>query len=157
MAFCETVLPAFVNKSSRDFSGPSPDVEIRYYQAVTGNKIGFAETMEIGRKIWNLERAIRVLQGRHRDQEKFFPYVYKPGAAFIAPSGGAPVYKDGKWSWQPLMDMYLNESEVELFKTNFYKLEGWDVSTGWPTKKTLQELSLNKVADALSERKRIGI
>jgi aldehyde:ferredoxin oxidoreductase len=54
------------------------------------------------------------------------------------------------------MDMYLDESGVELFKTNFYKLEGWDVSTGWPTKKTLQELSLNKVADTLSERKRIG-
>jgi aldehyde:ferredoxin oxidoreductase len=157
MAFCETVLPAFVNKSNQDFSGPSPDVEIRYYQAVTGKNIGFAETMEIGRKIWNLERAIRVLQGRHRDQEKFFPYVYKPGAAFIAPSGGEPVYKDGKWSWQPLMDMYLDESGVELFKTNFYKHEGWDVSTGWPTKKTLQELSLNEVADTLSERKRIGV
>ena len=54
------------------------------------------------------------------------------------------------------MDMYLDESGVELFKTNFYKHEGWDVSTGWPTKKTLQELSLNKVADTLSERKRIG-
>ena len=97
------------------------------------------------------------IHGRHRDQEKFFPYVYKPGAAFIAPSGGEPVYKDGKWSWQPLMDMYLDESGVELFKTNFYKHEGWDVSTGWPTKKTLQELSLNKVANTLSERKRIAV
>jgi aldehyde:ferredoxin oxidoreductase len=112
--------------------------------------------MEIGRKIWNLERAIRVIQGRHRDQEKFFPYVYRPGAAFISQSGGLPVYQNGKWSWQPLMDMYLDESGVELFKTNFYKLEGWDVSTGWPTKKTLQDLSLNEVADTLSARNRIG-
>ena len=48
-----------------------------FYRANFGGR--FAETMEIGRKIWNLERAIRVLQGRRRDQEKFFPYVYMPG------------------------------------------------------------------------------
>jgi aldehyde:ferredoxin oxidoreductase len=51
----------------------------------------------------------------------------------------------------------LDESGVELFKTNFYKLEGWDVSTGWPTKEALQRLSLNKVADTLGKRKRIWV
>jgi aldehyde:ferredoxin oxidoreductase len=156
MAFCEMVLPLFINTSRPDFSGPSPDVEIRYYNAVTGNNIGFAETIEIGRKIYNLERSIRVLQGRHRDQEKFSPYVYKPGAAFINPSGGEPVYQDGKWSWQLLSDMYLDDAGVELFKTNFYRLEGWDASSGWPTRKTLQGLALNKVADVLAAKNRIG-
>jgi aldehyde:ferredoxin oxidoreductase len=54
------------------------------------------------------------------------------------------------------MDMYLDESGVEQFKTYFYELEGWDTSTGWPTRKTLQELSLNKVADTLTAKQRIG-
>ena len=156
MAFCEMMLPAFINASNPALSGPTPDVEIRYYQAVTGSKKTFADTMEIGRKIWNLERAIRVLQGRHRDQEKFFPFMHMPGASLITPTGGEPVYQDGKWSWQPLMDMYLDESGVEQFKTYFYELEGWDTSTGWPTRKTLQELSLNKVADTLTAKQRIG-
>jgi len=157
MAFCEMLLPAFINASNPDFSGPTPDSEIRYYQAVTGNKITFADTMEIGRKIWNLERAIRVLQGRHREQEKFFPFMYMPGASLVTPTGGEPVYKDGKWSWQPLMDLYLDEAGVELFKTNFYKLEGWDVDTGWPTRKTLEELALKKVADTMESRGRLGV
>jgi aldehyde:ferredoxin oxidoreductase len=156
MAFCEMALPVFINALTPDFNGPTPDAEIRYYQAVTGNKNTFADTIEIGRKIWNLERAIRVMQGRHRDQEKFFPFVYKPGASLVTQNGGEPVYQNGKWSWQPLSDLYLDEAGVELFKTNFYKLEGWDVSTGWPTRKTLQELSLNKVAETLAAKQRLG-
>ncbi len=156
MAFCEMMLPVFMVASNPDLSGPTPEAEIRYYQAVTGNKMTFSDGMEIGRKIWNLERAIRVVQGRHRDQEKFFPFMYRPGASWTSLSGGLPVYQDGKWSWQPLTDLYLDEAGVELFKTNFYKLEGWDASTGWPTRKTLQELALNKVADTLASKQRIG-
>jgi aldehyde:ferredoxin oxidoreductase len=155
MALCEMMLPVFFNRYKADFAGPSPDAELRYFNAVTGKNAAFADTMEIGRKIWNLERAIRVMQGRHRNDEKFFPFMYQPGAAH-ASIGGKPVYENGKWSWQPLMDLYLDEAGVELFKTHFYKLEGWDVSTGWPTRKTLQELSLNKVADTLASKQRIG-
>ena len=58
MAFCETVAPSFISTSHADFRGPSPDVELRYYHAVTGNNVTFADTMEVGRKIWNLQRAI---------------------------------------------------------------------------------------------------
>jgi len=74
MAFCETQMPSFISRTKPDFRGPSPDLELRYYRAVTGKKDSFADTMEIGRKIWNMERAIRVAQGRHRDQEKFAPF-----------------------------------------------------------------------------------
>jgi aldehyde:ferredoxin oxidoreductase len=156
MALCEMFLPNFMGRSGPNFSGASPDVETRYYQAVTGSKNSFADTMEIGRKIWNLERAIRVMQGRHRDQEKFFPYMYKPGASHFVFGAGLPVYENGKWSWQPLADMYMDEAGVELFKTNFYKLEGWDVYTGWPTRKTLEALSLKRIADTLAGKHRLG-
>ncbi len=149
------MLPVFVNRMNPDFNGPSPDAELRYYKAVTGKNVTFADTMKIGRKIWNLERAIRVVQGRHRDQERFFPFMYRPGAAHIS-LDGKPVYENGKWSWQQLMDMYLDEEGVELFKTHFYKLEGWDVKTGRPTRKTLEELSLAKVADTLAGKGRLG-
>jgi len=152
MAFCETQLPSFVNSSRPDFRGSSPDSEMRYYQAVTGKKHSFADTMEIGRKIWNLERAIRVVQGRHRDQEKFAPFMYMPGASYITMTGGVPVYEDGKWSWQTLLDMYLDDDGVELFKTHFYELEGWDVNTGWPTRKTLEEVGLKRIADTMASR-----
>jgi aldehyde:ferredoxin oxidoreductase len=52
--------------------------------------------------------------------------------------------------------MYLDDAGVELFKTNFYKLEGWDVSTGWPTRRTLEGLGMKRVADTMAGRQRLG-
>jgi aldehyde:ferredoxin oxidoreductase len=156
MAFCETQMPSLISRSSSDFMGPSPDIEMRYYRAVTGAKSTFADTMETGRKIWNLERAIRVAQGRHRDQEKFAPFMYMPGASYTTMTGGVPVYENSKWTWQTLLDMYLDDAGVELFKTNFYRLEGWDTHNGWPTRRTLEELQLKSIADTLASRGRLG-
>jgi aldehyde:ferredoxin oxidoreductase len=155
MAFCEMLLPEFLNRSKADITGPTPDAELRYYRAVTGKNVSFADTMEIGRKIWNLERAIRVVQGRHRNDEKFFPFMHRPGASFTC-FGGKPVYEGGKWSWQPLLDMHLDEEGVELFKNHFYKLEGWDVNNGWPTRKTLEGQAMKKIADTLASKGRLG-
>jgi aldehyde:ferredoxin oxidoreductase len=147
MSICEMLLP--------NFTGPSPELEHRYYQAVTGSKNTLADTIEIGRKIWNMERAIRVMAGRHRDQEKFAPFMYMKGATF--PLGGSkPVYQDGKWSFESQNDLYLDRKGVEQFKTNFYKLEGWDAEKGWPTKATLEGLGLKKVADTLASKGKLG-
>ena len=155
MALCEMMLPVFFNRYKADFTGPTPDAELRYYHAVTGKNVTFADTIEVGRKIWNLERAIRVMQGRHRDDENFFPFMYQPGASGFT-FGGKPVYENGRWGWQPLLDMYLDEAGVELFKTNFYKLEGWDVNNGWPTRKTLEAQSMKKIADTLASNGKLG-
>jgi aldehyde:ferredoxin oxidoreductase len=157
MSFCEMMLPVFISRSPSGIAGPSPELEYRYYHAVTGNKNTFADTMEIGRKIWNMERAIRVMAGRHRDQEKFAPFMYMPGASFMSLSGGKPVYENGKWYFQDQDDLYLDKAGVELFKTNFYKLEGWNVDTGWPTRKTLEGLDLKQVADKLESKGKLGV
>jgi aldehyde:ferredoxin oxidoreductase len=156
MAFCEMMLPVFFNTAKPDYVGPSPEVELRYYQAATGNKISFADTMEIGRKGWTMERAIRVMQGRKRDNEKFSPFMYKPGATAMNFQGGVPIYENGKWSWQDNADMFFDREGVELFKSHFYKLEGWDDRNGWPTRKTLEEFSLKHVADTMASRGRLG-
>jgi aldehyde:ferredoxin oxidoreductase len=155
MSICEMMLPNFIGRSANGIAGPSPELEYRYYQAVVGNKKTFADTMETGRKIWNMERAIRVMAGRHRDKEQFAPFMYMPGATF-ALGGGKPVYQDGKWSFENQNDLYLDKAGVELFKTNFYKLEGWDVNTGWPTRKTLEGLKMKKIADVMASKKRLG-
>jgi aldehyde:ferredoxin oxidoreductase len=148
MALCEMMLP--------QFSGASPDLEYRYYQAVTGSKKSFADTIEIGRKIWNMERSIRVMAGRHRDKEQFAPFMYMPGATFKLGMGSKPIYQDGKWSFENQDDLYLDKAGVELFKTNFYKLEGWDEKNGWPTRKTLEGLGMKKVADTMAAKGRLG-
>jgi aldehyde:ferredoxin oxidoreductase len=156
MAFCEMLLPVFINVDRKDNWGPSPDVELRYYQAVTGNKIPFEETMAIGKKLWTLERALRVMGGRTRENEKFAPFMYKPGACAMNFQGGVPVYENGKWSWQDNLDMYLDDAGVEQFKTHYYKLEGWDEKNGWPTRKTLESMNLRHVADGMASKGKLG-
>lgn len=155
MSICEMLMPVFMNNGPGDLAGPSPDLEYRYYKAVTGSKDTFADTMEKGRKIWNMERAIRVMAGRHRDQEKFAPFMFMPGATF--PIGGdKAVYLKGKWSFENQNDLYLDKKGVEQFKTHFYKLEGWNTDTGWPTRKTLEGLGMKKVADLMAGKGKLG-
>jgi aldehyde:ferredoxin oxidoreductase len=155
MSICEMLLPVFISSGPKGIAGPSPELEYRYYKTVTGSKNSLADTMEIGRKIWNMERAIRVMAGRHRDQEKFAPFMHMPGATF--PIGGPkPVFQNGKWAFEDQNDLYLDRKGVERFKTHFYKLEGWDVDTGWPTRKTLEGLGLKKVADIMASKGKLG-
>ena len=155
MSICEMLLPVFMGSGPGGLAGPSPELEYRYYKAVTGSKDSLADTIETGRKIWNMERAIRVMAGRHRDQEKFAPFMHMPGATF--PIGGnKPVYLKGKWSFENQDDLYLDRKGVEQFKTNFYKLEGWNTDNGWPTRKTLEAMGMKKVADIMAKKGKLG-
>ena len=67
-----------------------------------------------------------------------------------------PVYDGSKWEWKPVRDMYLDEQGVEQWKTAFYKLEGWDPKTGYPVRKTLEDLGMKHVADVLQAKKQAG-
>jgi aldehyde:ferredoxin oxidoreductase len=80
MAFCEMFLPTLESLS--------PEVEMKYYAAVTGKRDSFADTMRVGQKIWTLERAIRVMHGRSRQTEDLAPFMYKPGASGMTFWGG---------------------------------------------------------------------
>jgi aldehyde:ferredoxin oxidoreductase len=148
MGFCEMFLP--------ELTSDSPETEMVYYKAVTGKKDSFADTMRIGQKIWTLERAIRVMHGRSRQTEDFFPYMYKPGASGQAIYGGVPIYEDGKWRSDNAPDMYLDRKGVDDFKSHFYALEGWDKEHGWPTRKTLEDFGLKRVADTMAAKGRLG-
>jgi aldehyde:ferredoxin oxidoreductase len=148
LAICEMLLP--------NFGGLSPDLEHRYYQAATGDKRSIADAIEVGRKIWNVERAIRVMGGRHRDDEVFAPFMFMPGATFNM-AGPKPIYQDGKWSFDDQQShLVLDRKGVEQFKTHYYALEGWNTSNGWPTRKTLDGLGLGKMADAMASKNRLG-
>jgi aldehyde:ferredoxin oxidoreductase len=163
MLYCDSFWPNFIKYSAPGFSGFTPEFEPRFYNAVTGQSLTFADSMEIGRKIWNLNRAIWVLQGRHRDMEKFAEFMYTPAGGLInhiqnleMDSSPMTVYENGKWQMVTREYLYLDKAGVEQWKTNFYKLEGWDPDTGWPTRNTLEELGLKNAADTLESAGRLG-
>jgi aldehyde:ferredoxin oxidoreductase len=162
--YCDWLCPSWFNLSTPDLSGLTPEVETRFLNAVTGKNLSFADGMEIGRKIWNLNRAIWVLQGRHRNRENFAQFMYTPAGSSAQAGLGSvsvgnhklPVYKNGRWKAQAADDMYFDKAGVEQWKTHYYKCEGWDTDTGWPTRKTLEELDLHNVADTLQSAGKLG-
>ncbi len=60
-----------------------------------------------------------------------------------------PGRKNGKWAYINTCGRYIDREKFEEFKTKYYKLEGWDPSTGWPMRRTLESLGLGYVADEL--------
>jgi aldehyde:ferredoxin oxidoreductase len=164
---CDWAWPDIVNPYGPNNRGMTPEAEEKFFKAVTGVDITFAESMEIGRKIWNLDNAIWVLQGRHRNMVHFMEYIYETpypdkrpylwDSVFPHLKGYVmPVYENGEWKFKDVSGRKLDKAKVEEWKTKFYKLEGWDPNTGWPTRKTLENLGLKHVADLLEAKGKLG-
>ncbi|MCP4716895.1 MAG: aldehyde:ferredoxin oxidoreductase [Deltaproteobacteria bacterium] len=151
--FCDFLFPDFINPIRDDKRGLSGEAEPKFYKAVTGRELSFAEGVVLGKKIWNLDNAIWSLQGRHRDMVHFAEYIYTqpyPTAAMV------PGKQDGEWAFINAQGRSIDKDKFEEWKTLYYTLEGWDIATGWPTRKTLSELGLDAVADELEEHGKLG-
>jgi aldehyde:ferredoxin oxidoreductase len=151
--FCDWVWPRFFTPNSADKSGPTPEGEPRFFNAVTGRNLSFTDGVEIGRKIWNLDRAIWALQGRHRDMEVLSGYVY---SVPTKEPYYLPVYENDTWSYSPCLGRVLDRAKFEEWKTKFYEFEGWNGASGWPKRSTLESIGLGKVADTLQKNGKLG-
>jgi len=162
LGYCDWLFADFVNPYGPDYVGATGEAEPKFFNAVTGQNQTFEQGMEVGRRIWNLDRAVWVLQGRTRDMEVYAPYIYDvpataatPGVAYELPYT-MPVFENGAWSYKSVAGRKCDRAKVEEWKTRFYTLEGWDTKTGWPTRATLEELDLKNVADALEAAQKLG-
>jgi len=150
--FCGWRWPMFFTNNTVDKLGATPEAEPKFYNAVTGKNLTFADGMEIGRKIWTLDKAIWVLQGRHRDQEVFPDYIYNiPSKSMVL-----PAYENGKWTYATNAGRRLDRNKFEEWKTKFYEFEGFNSSNGWPKRGTLESLGMKKVADTLQNKGKLG-
>jgi aldehyde:ferredoxin oxidoreductase len=166
--YCDYRWPSFVHPDIPDAPGLTGEGEPRFLNAVTGKKCSFLDGMALGRKIWNLDNAIWTLQGRHREMVHFADYIYE--APFEKTEGSLylqgkyyqtwgyylPGRRDGVWDYICVNDRHLDKAKFEEFKTTYYKLEGWDPSTGWPTREALESLELAGVADTLEKNNKLG-
>jgi aldehyde:ferredoxin oxidoreductase len=163
-------IPSFM-PTARGKIGFTPDAEPKFYNAVTGQNVSFKDGMLLGQKLYNIDHAIWILQGRTREMEQFAGFIYKPGAAYggmgtnktqmflCAGHGGTtnyPVFENGQWKYDGLKEVYFTKEGVEQFKDNFYTVEGWEVKTGWPTRKLLESLGLGFVADVLASKNKLA-
>jgi aldehyde:ferredoxin oxidoreductase len=158
MLFCDTRWPDFVNIHRPDKIGSTGIAEPKYIKAVTGKDFSFQDGIDLGRKIWNLDHAIWTLQGRHRDMVHFVDNVYKKRPLFPAdvPNAYMPGKENGKWDYYGYSKRTLDKNKFDEFKTRFYELQGWDTSSGYPKRSTLESLELDYVADELERNSKIG-
>ena len=154
MLFCDYRWPDMINTRKEDRVGSSGQAEPEFLRLVSGREIGWGDGVELGRRIWNLDSAIWALQGRHRDDVRFSPYVYTepfpgPEGTGFMPYPMPGLKENGDWAYINAADRAIDEPEFESFKTRFYQLEGWDTTTGHPTRATLEDLDLGYAADHL--------
>ena len=124
---CETFFPVIYSEDSPDGFGDT-SIEAKLFSAATGINLSEEELDHIGSRIYNLERAIMVLEGRtRRDDESVIPYFEKPDRAGIR----------------------LDVEKFRALMDEFYDLRGWDRETGWPKRETLEKHGLKDVADKL--------
>lgn len=150
LLFCDWRWPDIINTKRPDKKGSTGMAEPKFIEAVTGQKLSFADGMRIGQKIWNLDNAIWTLQGRHRDMVHFADYVYTQDAKrYLWPTYDPNEPTANKWQYRNVGNRHIDRNEFENFKTRYYAIEGWDPSTGWPTQATLESLGMDDVAETL--------
>ena len=66
------------------------------------------------------------------------------------------VKENGKWKYLNFCGRSLDREKFEEFKTRFYKFQGWDPATGWPTRSNLESIGLGCIADELEQSGRLG-
>ncbi|MBI1802136.1 MAG: aldehyde ferredoxin oxidoreductase family protein [Chloroflexi bacterium] len=110
-----------------------PNDLLRTMQAVTGwNDLTLEELLAAGERRLNLMRAFNAREGIGRDHDTLPDKMFKPLKG--GRSDGATVDRD---EWLRALDTY-------------YRMAGWDVETGMPTRHKLNALGLAWVADELS-------
>jgi aldehyde:ferredoxin oxidoreductase len=151
MGFCGWRWPMCITNNTADRRGATPQAEPKFWNAATGQDLTFADCMELGHKIYTLDRSIWVLQGRTRALETFPDYIYdKPSSGNIL-----PMVINGKWQYNEGTGRKLDRAKFEDFKTRFYKFEGCG-ENGYPTRATLEKMKMPKVADALQRKGKLG-
>ncbi len=102
------------------------------FQAATGWETSVDDVQEIGRRRLNMMRAFNAREGLTRADDKLPRRVFKE-----ALKGGK---SDG---------IVLDEEELEGAMDSYFAMAGWDVTTGVPTRATLESCGLGWVADEL--------
>lgn len=106
--------------------------------ACTGVDMDVKAVLRVAERVRNLERAFNVREGLTRKLETLPKrYFEKP-----LPDG---VYKGE----------VLDRKKFESMKDEYYRLKGWDVKTGIPTRQKLKELGLKSVINDLKKLNKI--
>jgi aldehyde:ferredoxin oxidoreductase len=107
-----------------------PDETVEFVRAATGwEDFALQELLEIGERRLNMLRAFNAREGIDRQADRLPPKFFQ-ALGGVGPTAGVS----------------LREEEIEVAKDEYYRLSGWDSSSGNPTPVTLKRLGLEWVS-----------
>jgi aldehyde:ferredoxin oxidoreductase len=104
----------------------------RLLETVTGIEMDRKTMLEAAERIYTVERAFLVREGIRRKDD-----------ALMGKQGSEPVVSG------PFKGEGLEPEKFNQMLDEYYELRGWNKETGIPTRKKLEELGLNEIADEL--------
>ena len=153
LMLCDSAWPLMVSWNTEDRLG-DPTLESRIFSAVTGIDSDEADLKRYGERIFNLQRAILLREGRRPktdDGLKPFNYTDPVQSVFMNPEVIVPGPGDSVISKKGAT---LSPQAFETMRDEFYALRRWDVESGCQRRSTLEDLRLGDVLeeiDALGE------
>ncbi len=103
--------------------------------AGTGIETSVEKLFEYAKRVRNLERAFCAREGMTRDHDSL-----------------PKRFMDHPLEEEPHKGWVLKSSEFEKMKSKYYTLRGWDITTGIPTRETLEQTGLGDIAQDLEKR-----
>ncbi len=140
LGLCDFAYPITYSFNTPDHVG-DPDIEAKIFTAVTG--INGAELDRYGERVFNLQRAIQLREGRKVPEADFppeynftepLPAIPAFEAMKVVGPGGKAVSVTGK---------ILDRARFTTMLKEYYHLRGWDEETGLPKPSTLAALGLD--------------
>ena len=152
LVLCDCLWPITdVESGAEDHIG-DPAFESKLYSAITGREIDEKGLNRFGERVFNLQRAILVREGRRgREDDTVLPswfttplhYHPTQPQCLVPGKDGEVLCRKGE---------VLDRQKFEKMKDEYYALRGWDVATGLQTQAKLAELGMGDIAEDLSKR-----
>jgi aldehyde:ferredoxin oxidoreductase len=133
-----------------------PDLDIRImesnvFSAVTGVDKDVEELWMDGEAIWDLRRAVMVKRKDRTRNKDTIDAIHFEQQTNISTS----LPQDFRFGFGVRRGGPLDRGRFEALKDSYYRLAGWDIKTGWPTRDKLEELGMKDVADGLAEDRKV--
>ncbi|MCB2167665.1 MAG: hypothetical protein KQI78_08390 [Deltaproteobacteria bacterium] len=149
LMLCDSAWPLMVSWNTPDRVG-DPSLESRIFSAVTGIETDAAGLNRCGERIFNLQRAILLREGRRpKTDDTLAPFnftdpvqsVFMNPEVIVPGPGDTVVRKKGAT---------LAPAAFEAMRDEFYALRGWDVASGCQRKPLLENLGLGDIVDEVA-------
>jgi aldehyde:ferredoxin oxidoreductase len=148
---CDWMYPVIDKPKGDDHVG-DPSLESRILSAVIGKSCSEQELNRIGERVFNLQRAILLREGHRARDDDYLPEEWhrEPLEGHIAdPECNVPGAEGRVVS---RLGAKIDIPEYLRVREEYYKLRGWEASTGLQTRALLEALDLGEVAAGLQER-----